>query len=194
MLDLKLLPLPELRTPRLVLRRITPADAPALFALRTDARVLTYLDREPETSLADIEALIGRIDAALTGNTGTNWAVARAEDDTQLIGTCGLWRLTPEHHRGEIGYMLSPTAWGVGLMQEAAYAVCRYGFEQLKLHSIEGNVNPHNAASIRLLERLGFVREAYFRENYYCRGQFLDSAIYSLLAPALVEPTAAPAP
>ncbi|GAB3837086.1 GNAT family N-acetyltransferase [Hymenobacter jeollabukensis] len=183
MLDLQLLPLAELRTPRLVLRRITPADAPALFALRTDAQVLTYLDREPENSLADIEALIGRIDENLASNTGVNWAVARAEDEAQLIGTCGLWRLIPEHHRGEIGYMLSPAAWGAGLMAEAAAAVCRYGFEQLKLHSIEGNVNPHNAASIRLLEQLGFVREAYFRENYYCRGQFLDSAIYSLLAP-----------
>ncbi|RTQ53337.1 N-acetyltransferase [Hymenobacter gummosus] len=185
MLNFQLLPFPELRTPRLLLRRIVAADAPALFALRTDAQVLTYLDRDPETALSEIEAFIGRLDEALTTNSGINWAVTRVGEEAQLVGTCGLWRLIPEHHRAEIGYMLLPSAWGAGLMAEAVEAVCRYGFEQLHLHSIEANVNPHNAASIRLLERLGFVREAYFRENYYCRGQFLDSAIYSLLASGL---------
>lgn len=183
MLQVQLLPLPELRTPRLLLRRITPADAPAVLRLRTDAQVMRYLDREPATGLDDVLQHIGLIDANLADNTGVTWAVARAEAPDELLGTCGIWRLDLYHHRGEVGYSLLPEAWGQGLMQEALAAVCRYGFEELKLHSLEGNVNPRNAASIRVLERLGFVQEAYFRENYYFRGQFTDSAIYSLLAP-----------
>jgi ribosomal-protein-alanine N-acetyltransferase len=59
--------------------------------------------------------------------------------------------------------------------------VLKYGFEVLKLHSIEANVNPENIASIKLLEKNNFVREAYFRENYFYNGKFLDSAIYSLV-------------
>jgi ribosomal-protein-alanine N-acetyltransferase len=47
------------------------------------------------------------------------------------------------------------------------------------LHSIEATVNPGNLASIKLLERCGFVREAYYREKYYNKGKFIDSAIYS---------------
>jgi ribosomal-protein-alanine N-acetyltransferase len=66
-------------------------------------------------------------------------------------------------------------------MNEAMTAVINYGFDDLKLHSIEANVNPGNASSIRLLERSGFIREAYHRENYYYNGHFLDSAIYSLV-------------
>jgi len=61
--------------------------------------------------------------------------------------------------------------------------VLAFGFIELHLHSIEANVNPGNAASIRLLERNHFTREAYFRENFFYNGKFLDTVIYSKLAP-----------
>jgi ribosomal-protein-alanine N-acetyltransferase len=51
----------------------------------------------------------------------------------------------------------------------------------MKLHSVEADVNPANQPSIKLLERNNFVREAYFKENYFYDGKFLDSAIYTLL-------------
>lgn len=183
MLQFQLTPFQTLRTPRLVLRRITAADAPSLLALRSNESVLRYLDREPTRTLEETHALIAKIDATLEENEGIMWGLARPDEEARLLGNCGLWKLTPEHHRGEIGYMLDPDCWGQGLMTEAIAVVCRHGFEQLHLHSIEATVNPKNAASIRALERQGFVREAYFRENYYWRGQFLDSAVYSLLAP-----------
>ena len=66
-------------------------------------------------------------------------------------------------------------------MQESIKEVIDYGFNVMKLHSIEANVNPDNAASIRLLERNKFKREAYYKENFYFNGKFLDTAIYSLL-------------
>ncbi len=68
-------------------------------------------------------------------------------------------------------------------MQEAILTILDYGFKIMKLHSVEANVNPNNAASIKLLERNNFIREAYHKENYYYNGKFLDSAIYSLLTP-----------
>jgi ribosomal-protein-alanine N-acetyltransferase len=51
----------------------------------------------------------------------------------------------------------------------------------MKLHSIEAHVNPNNIASIKLLEKNGFIREAYFKEDYFYDGKFLDTAVYSLL-------------
>ena len=69
-------------------------------------------------------------------------------------------------------------------MQEAMAAVLGYGFSAIGLHSVEANVNPDNQASVRLLEKNGFVREAYFKENYYYNGVFKDSVIYSLLTSA----------
>jgi ribosomal-protein-alanine N-acetyltransferase len=52
----------------------------------------------------------------------------------------------------------------------------------MKLHSVEANVNPGNIASASLLKKHGFVKEAYFKENYFFNGNFHDSEIYSLLA------------
>ena len=86
-----------------------------------------------------------------------------------------------EHYRAEIGYLLHPDYQQKGIMDEALKAVIKYGFETMQLHSIEANVNPANAASMKLLEKNGFVKEAYFKENYFYNGQFLDSVIYSLL-------------
>lgn len=60
-------------------------------------------------------------------------------------------------------------------------AVARYGFEGIKLHSIEAHINHENVASGKVLEKAGFTREAYFKENYFFRDRFLDTAIYSLL-------------
>jgi [ribosomal protein S5]-alanine N-acetyltransferase len=184
MLHFELSPFPLLRTPRLLLRRITAADAPALRELRSDEAVLRFIGKEPTATLQEAQALIERMDASLAKNEGIMWGLAPLDDEARLVGTCGLWRLDPENHRGEVGYLLHPSCWGKGLMGEALTAVCRHGFEQLHLHSIEAHVDPANAASTRVLERAGFVREGLFRECVYFRGRFSDSAVYSLLAPA----------
>ena len=77
--------------------------------------------------------------------------------------------------------MLDPAFWGKGFMKEALIAVLDFGFRKLGLHSFQANINPENERSGKLLKQLGFVKEAYFRENYYFNGKYLDSEIYSLL-------------
>ena len=68
-------------------------------------------------------------------------------------------------------------------MQEAIEAVLDYGFTAMQLHSVEANVNPANEASKKLLDKNNFIQEGYFKENYYYNGEFLDSAVYSLISP-----------
>jgi ribosomal-protein-alanine N-acetyltransferase len=69
-------------------------------------------------------------------------------------------------------------------MTEAMDIVLDYGFNIMQLHSIEANVDPGNIASIKLLEKNGFVKEAHFKENLFFNGKFLDTVIYSLINPA----------
>ena len=136
------------------------------------------------TSVDEARQLIDRIITDIANNNGITWAIT-LQDVPQLIGTIGYWKLDKENYRSEIGYMIQPEFQGKGLMQEAMTTVIGYGFSTMKLHSIEANVNPANEASIKLLERNKFVQEAYFKENYYYDGRFLDSVIYSLLAPGI---------
>jgi ribosomal-protein-alanine N-acetyltransferase len=65
-------------------------------------------------------------------------------------------------------------------MTEAVSAAIAYGFNTMKLHTIEAQVNPNNEASIGLLKKCGFVQEAYFRENFYFNGNFLDTPVFTL--------------
>ena len=157
------------------------ADAPEILSLRSNDRVMQFFDREKMRSIGDAEALIELINESLNNNNGITWAITLIDEPGELIGTIGFWRIIKEHYRTEVGYMHSPDYWGKGMMKEALSAVIHFAFTQIGLHSIEARINPSNAASAGLLETLGFVREAYFREDYHFNGRFLDTTIYSLL-------------
>ena len=70
------------------------------------------------------------------------------------------WRLDKLHNRGEIGYVLNPSFWGFGFMKETMNTLIRFGFNELKLHSVEANVNTENEKSKKLLLSVGFKLEA----------------------------------
>ena len=180
MKDLSFNPFPVLNTDRLLLRQINDKDVNEIFFLRSDERVMKYIDKAPAETLDDAYEFIRKIAYLEESADAVTWAICLKEY-SKLIGTIVFWNIKKEHYRAEIGYTLHPDHWGKGIMQEAFVEVVKYGFNVMKLHSIEANVNPGNAASIRLLERNKFVREAYFRENYYYNGKFLDTAIYSLI-------------
>lgn len=182
MLSVNFSPFPVLTTERLILRKTEMTDVPAMYVQRSDPRLMKYVDRKPCQSEEEAAAFIRMITDALDNNVGISWAITTRNSD-EMIGSIAIWRIMKEHYRGELGYVLLPDYQGKGIMKEALSAVIAYGFDVLQLHSLEANTNPGNIASHKLLERHGFVREAYFKENYYCDGKFLDSAIYSLITP-----------
>ena len=180
MLEINFQPFPNLFLQHYTLRQVTAEDAIEIFAMRSQPEVMKYLDRAPATSIDDAIKLINTYTDLLAKNEAINWAIC-LKDNPCLIGNICLWQIQKDNHRAEVGYMLHPSYFRKGIMKAVIPAIIDYGFNTLHLHSIEANVNPANTASIKLLELFGFVREAYFRENYYYNGNFLDSAIYSLL-------------
>lgn len=175
-------PFPALTTERLVLRKITVDDAPELFFMRTDERVMKYIERPRPAHIDDTIKFINTIDEQEKKNDLITWGIA-LKNEPKLIGTVCYLNIKKENYRSELGYALHPDHWGKGVMNEVLEAVINYGFKEMKLHSIEANINPANIGSQKLLEKHGFVREAYFKENFFWQGEFLDSAIYSLINP-----------
>lgn len=148
MLGFSFTPFPKLDTERLQLRQITGEDENDLFLLRSDERVMRFLDRPMARSNEDAAELIQKINQSLQTNDGITWGIS-LKNDPVLIGTIGYWRIIKEHYRAEIGYMLRPAYHGKGFMQEAMTAVLEYGFQTMQLHSVEANVNPKNEDSIK---------------------------------------------
>lgn len=180
MIKINFKPFPNLATDRLFLRAITIDDKNEIFTLRSDARVMKYIDRPIAKDISEAENFINKIKNGIKNNELVYWGIT-LKIDNSLIGTICLWNISAENHRAELGYELLPDFQGQGLMQEALIRIVRYAFNTLKLHSLEAKVNPLNIKSINLLERNSFIREAYFRENYYFNGKFWDTAIYCLL-------------
>lgn len=181
MLELSFSPFPQLISDRLLLRAITQNDAEQVYRLKSNDTTMQYLDKAPLKSVAEASLLITKIEDNINNNVGINWAITLKENPEVLIGDIGLWRFMKEHYRAEIGYMLLPEYCRKGYMKEAITQVIHFSFTNLNVHSIEANINPQNMASATLLQSVGFIKEAYFKENYYYNGRFLDSAIYSLV-------------
>ena len=183
MLNLNFIPFPIIKTKRLLLREVRIIDVNEIFFLRSDAEVMKYINKTLAKNIEDALAFIAKMQEFEINKTAITWAICLKEDE-KLIGTICIWNIDKDHHRGEVGYSLHPSHHKKGIMQEAIVQVLNYGFRIMKLHSMEAIINPNNAASEILLERNGFVREGYFKENYFYNGQYLDSAVFSLLTPA----------
>lgn len=181
MLDVNFHPFPEIKTERLLLRRLFEEDAVQIYKMRSDKNVMKFIGKNPITSMQEAINFYNLVNDSLENNTGITWAMTLIDSPEKMIGTIGLWRLIKEHSRAEIGYMLLPEYWKKGFAKEAVLKVNEYGFDEMKLHSIEAHTHPKNTASAKLLESTHFVREAYFKEDFLFNGVFEDTAIYSLL-------------
>jgi ribosomal-protein-alanine N-acetyltransferase len=141
---------------------------------------MKYIPKPLVKTKEDARAHIAMIDEKIENNEGINWAIT-LKNEPKLIGLIGHYRIKPEHFRAEIGYMLLPEYHGKGIITEAIKETVKYGFEIMKLHSIEAVIDPENLASEKVLLKSGFIKEAHFKENEYYEGRFLDSVIYSIL-------------
>ncbi len=180
MLEIKFDGFPVLESERLLFRKILADDVHDIYELRTNEQVIKYSDRPKMKNMEEAKEMFKKISDSFQNNEGIAWAIDLKETK-KTIGHITYWRIIKEHHRAEIGYAMFPEYWGKGFMTEAIKKIIEYGFTVIKFHSIEANVNPANLPSIKLLERVGFKREAYFKENYFFNGKFLDSVIYSLI-------------
>lgn len=173
---------PVLETERFILRAAQPEDAEDIFRIMSNPAVTRYFGRKPMTDYAEAVERVEVFQSCFAERIGIRWVIA-PRDSGRMIGSCGFWRLLPQHHRAEIGYELAPEWWSSGVMTEAVGAILGFGFTRMGLHSVEANIHPDNIGSRRVLEKLGFVQEGYFRESCYepVTQDFSDAAVFSLL-------------
>jgi [ribosomal protein S5]-alanine N-acetyltransferase len=180
MLDLNFSPFPNLETERLLLRRVSDKDAPEIMELRGNPETMKYIPRPLIKNIEDALAHVLMIDEKINANEGINWAIT-LKGNSKLIGIIGHYKIQKENFRAEIGYMLLPQFHNYGIISEAIHEVVNYGFENMKLHSIEAIIDPRNFASEKTLQKNGFIKEAHILENEFYDGVFIDTVIYSLL-------------
>lgn len=170
---------PILKTNRLVLRQITPADQMHLYLGLSNREVIKYYGVEYHRYHDTAEQLKWYQDLYQT-KTGLWWALSKP-DDPSLMGTCGIYNWQEQHRKAEIGFWLLPEYWQQGLMAEALRGIIVYLFEELNLHRLEAYVETPNKASGNLLGRVGFSLEGTLHDCEIKKGDFISLNVYARL-------------
>jgi RimJ/RimL family protein N-acetyltransferase len=178
-----LVPSLPVRSARLVLRRLVPADAAAVAAYRSVPEVCRYVPFEP----MDAAAVTARIEGpwaspALRGDGDAVTLGVERADTGEVIGDLMLRWLSAEHAGGEIGYVFSPAQAGLGFATEAAHAALHIAFGEFGLHRVIARLDVRNTASARLAARLGMRQEAHLVQNEWFKGEWTDELDFAMLA------------
>jgi RimJ/RimL family protein N-acetyltransferase len=169
-------------TARLRLRPFEPRDLEDVHAYHSRPDVARYLYWQPRDRAESRDALLRKTRQGVLTDEGNALVLAVEEPAVgRVVGEVLLeWR-SRRHRQGEVGFVFNPDFSGRGYATEAAAVMLRLGFAGLGLHRIVGRCDARNAASARVLERLGMRREAHFRHNELFKGEWGDELVYALL-------------
>ena len=171
----------SISTERLFLRPIQKSDAESVFRYRSDALTNKYQGWIPKT-IDDVVNFIEKRVSSTIDVSGT-WfqLVIIKKEDNKVIGDVGLHFFDPENKQVEIGSTIDKNWQKHGYASEALSEIFRYLFEELDKHRITASIDPRNEGSIKLVEKLGFRKEAHFKESIYQDGEWLDDLVYAIL-------------
>jgi [ribosomal protein S5]-alanine N-acetyltransferase len=145
-----------IETPRLRLHRFTLADAPFIFELLTSAGWLKYIGDRGVYSIAGAENYLNSTILKSYEEFNFGFWLVKDKLSGQKMGLCGISQ-RPELEGVDLGFAFLSPFIRHGFGYEASIGVLNYAFQQYDFDKIRAIVNPNNAVSIKLLEKLGFV-------------------------------------
>lgn len=174
-----------IRTERLTLRLMAPADADDVHAYQSREDVCRYLLHGPR-SRAEVVEWVAKYAAATRLAEDNDWIepaieLAMPDGTRRVIGHMYLNLASVENLGAEIGWTLHPDFFGRGYALEAATAILDLAFGTLGLHRVRAELDPRNDASIALCRRLGMREEALFVKDLMFRGDWADTGVYAIL-------------
>jgi len=171
---------PILKTQRLMLRPFTLADAPIVQKLAGDREIADSTLNIPHPYLdGAAEEWIGMHAEQLEKGRVVTYAIVLRKPD-QLIGAMSL-TLTQRFDRAEMGYWIGKDFWNRGYCTEAASAIMKFGFDNLKLNRIFAEHLTRNPASGAVMENIGMSFEGCLRLHVKKLGRYEDLNVYSIL-------------
>jgi len=147
-------------TDRLVLRRPTMNDAASVYAYASDPEVTRYLSFPTHRSVADAEQFLAACATRWGSGQEFCWLIT-LKDAGEVVGSIAC---RMGNHGPDIGYVLAKTYWRRGYMSEAAQAVVEWISAQPEVHRVWAFCDVENAASMRVMEKVGMSREGTLRK------------------------------
>jgi len=167
-----------IETERAFLRTTEKEDNEQIFSYRSDSETNKYQGWIPKT-INDVNEFISKIPKEF--NKPETWfqlLIISKENDT-IIGDVGIHFI--DDYQCEIGCTLGKKHHGKGYASESLNGVINHLFNKFDKHRIVTSIDPMNIDSIKLVERLGFRKEAHFKKSLLINGKWVDDIIYAIL-------------
>lgn len=171
---------PLIKTDRLLLRQILESDLGNIYLGLSNPDVIKYYGVSYH-SLEETKRQMDFYNNLLRDEIGIWWAVC-SHTDNAFLGAGGLNSLSKTHKKAEIGFWLLPKYWGQGIMTEAIPLICKYGFENMNLHRIEGIVESDNINCKNAITKLSFKHEGTMKDCEIKNGKFISLDIYAIIS------------
>ena len=164
-----------IETSRLRLRAARQEDLMPLHQIFSDPDTMRYWDRPAYTEIAKTQDFLDHF----LSKDMSNREEYILEFQGVCVGKAGMWK------RYEIGYILRRDLWGQGLVCEALEAIIPRVFARFpETDVLTAELDPRNAGSSRVLEKLGFVQTGFEEKNFlYGETELCDTAYYTLIRP-----------
>jgi RimJ/RimL family protein N-acetyltransferase len=148
----------------------------------TDGPSASAVLETPRPASRDLAQATERVAMSLAADPRWHrgWALIFKQSE-EFLGYVNYHQRDPWHRRLEVGYILARRYWRQGLMTEAMHAFLAYCFDRLDTHRVEAQIEPDNADSVRLAQRLGFQREGILRDRLFVDGRYRSLVMFSLL-------------
>jgi ribosomal-protein-alanine N-acetyltransferase len=183
-MDNELIQIPELETPRLLLRQLTEDDIEFIFEMFSRDETNSFVADDPVNSMEEARELY---ETYIRPKPHLFRLGLFLKETGEPIGTIGLYGIKAEYFRAVMGFDLLIEYWGWGYMTEAATALLNHAFGKMNLNRIQASADADNVRSLATLERIGFKKEGIMRQKDFYKGAFHDDVVYSILREEWLE-------
>ena len=172
--------IPMIETDRLILRELKRGDAKDMYQYSSNPRTSEFLLWDVHKSFEYTKEFIDYVISKYKSGEYNDWALVY-KFDNKMIGTCGFTKIDQENSVAEIGYVINPEYWNLGLATEAAEAVIKFAFETMRMNRVEAKFMYGNDASLAVMKKVGMRFEGYHRDMLFVKGKYRTVGYASIL-------------
>jgi len=172
--------MPKIETKRLVLRAIKRSDIDDIYEYSSNPKTSQFLLWGAHKTKAVTKGFIDIVLAKYKSGEYNDWAIVY-KPTGKMIGTCGFTRIDKDNDLVEVGYVINPDYWGMGIATEALERVVEFAFEEMLANRIECKFMFGNEASLAVMKKIGMKFEGYQRDALFVKGKFHTIGTASIL-------------
>ena len=172
--------LPVLQNAVVTLRELRLSDAPILFSMLVSEEVMRFVS-PPPTDVRGFERFIAWTHAERAAGHFACFAMIPAGYDIP-VGIVQVRQLDPSFSTAEWGACLASAFWGTGLFMASADLLLDFIFDVIGVHRLEARAAVQNGRGNGAMRKIGAVQEGILRRSLWCRGQYFDQLLWSILS------------